>query len=110
MAKGQKRKRRLPQRTCVACRQAQHKRDLVRIVRPAAGEVHIDPTGKHPGRGAYLCRKRECWELALAERRLDHALNIKLSNAEQVRLAEFAQTLSEVSDHTPEEPYGSEGE
>ena len=109
MAKGRKRRKRIPQRTCVACHQVRNKRELIRIVRTTEGAVRIDPTGKQAGRGAYLCRTRECWEQALAQRRLDHALRTRLSDEEQAKLAEFAQTLSGASDEMREEPSGSEG-
>jgi len=37
---------------------------LIRIVRGPQG-VHVDPTGKAPGRGAYLHNQRTCWEAGL---------------------------------------------
>ena len=45
----------IPQRTCVACRQARPKRELIRLVRTADSGVEIDRQGKTAGRGAYLC-------------------------------------------------------
>ncbi|SCW60747.1 hypothetical protein SAMN02910456_02145 [Ruminococcaceae bacterium YRB3002] len=49
-----------PQRTCVVCRTKKDKADLVRIVATKDGEVRYDPTGRAPGRGAYLCKNEEC--------------------------------------------------
>ncbi len=49
------------------------KRDLLRVVRGQDGSIVIDPTGRLPGRGAYLCRDTACWELAARKRSLDHA-------------------------------------
>jgi len=46
--------RSLPQRTCVACRTARAKRELVRVVRSPTGELSVDLRGKASGRGAYL--------------------------------------------------------
>ena len=46
-------KKHVPQRTCVACREVNEKRSLIRIVRGPEG-VAVDKTGKMPGRGAYL--------------------------------------------------------
>jgi predicted RNA-binding protein YlxR (DUF448 family) len=54
----------VPQRTCVGCRQVLPKRALLRIVRGPSG-VHPDPTGKAPGRGAYIHDQRSCWQAAL---------------------------------------------
>jgi len=103
MAKELKRRRRIPQRTCVACRQVRGKRDLVRIVRTPREGVRVDPTSKQSGRGAYLCRRRECWDQALDGRRLDSALKTRLSVEDQARLAEYAATLPRAADLTREE-------
>lgn len=64
MARKKGRRRHVPQRTCVGCRQVLEKRALIRVVRGPDG-VQIDPTGKAPGRGAYLHNLRSCWEQAL---------------------------------------------
>ncbi len=86
----------IPQRTCIACRTVRPKRELVRIVRTATNQVEADATGKKAGRGAYLCRQRECWEEVLNSRgRLEHALNLEmpLDPQEVARLREYAATL-----------------
>ena len=49
-----------PERLCVGCRTLHPKGELLRIVRRADGTIGIDPTGKSPGRGAYLCRCIAC--------------------------------------------------
>lgn len=46
----------------------------VRIVRSKEGELSVDLTGKKPGRGAYLCRNRDCLELAKKGRKLERGL------------------------------------
>jgi hypothetical protein len=38
------------------------------------GVVTVDPTGRLPGRGAYLCRDAACWDTAARKRALEHAL------------------------------------
>ncbi len=78
--------KRIPQRTCVGCRAVLSKRQLVRLVRTSQGSVEIDPTGKAPGRGAYLHDRRDCWFKALASGALDHALKVTLTEAERARL------------------------
>jgi predicted RNA-binding protein YlxR (DUF448 family) len=70
------RPRHIPQRTCVACRQTNAKRQLVRIVRTPDGGVTIDPTGKLSGRGAYLCESPDCWQAGLKRGALLRALKI----------------------------------
>ena len=61
-------------RSCVACRTARPKRDLVRIVRTPTGEMTIDETGRLAGRGAYLCREDGCWTRAIERDALGRAL------------------------------------
>lgn len=71
--------RHTPQRTCVGCGSLASKRELIRLVRTSTGAVELDPTGKRPARGAYLCRTPECWERAIKKGRLENALRTKLS-------------------------------
>lgn len=97
----------VPLRTCVQCRQVRSKRELIRIVRTPQGTIEMDERGKAPGRGAYLCRNRTCWEGALRQGRLEHALKTKLTAADKERLEEYGQqfpctvTASEATE-TPE--------
>jgi len=76
----------VPTRTCVACRTARPKRDLVRIVRTPAGQVVEDPTGRLAGRGAYVCPDGACRELALAKGGLARAFGRPISAAERSEL------------------------
>ena len=41
-----------PKRMCVACREMKDKRELLRVVKNAAGEIGIDFSFKAAGRGA----------------------------------------------------------
>jgi hypothetical protein len=66
--------RKIPVRSCVACRTPGDKRGLLRIVRTPAGDVVSDSTGKLAGRGAYVCPTAECLRRAIKEKRLGRAL------------------------------------
>ena len=61
-------------RTCVGCREESPRRALIRIVRSPDGSVVVDERGKLPGRGAYLCARRECLERARKSGALARAL------------------------------------
>lgn len=88
------RPRHVPQRTCVACRQTSAKRQLERIVRLTDGHVALDPTGKRPGRGAYLCDSPACWTAALRRGVLPRALKIDGLQEEDLQtLTDHAQRL-----------------
>ena len=67
--------RRVPLRQCLACREKKDKRMLVRIVRAEDG-IHLDPTGRKNGRGAYVCRDAACMELAVKKHLLDKAFGM----------------------------------
>lgn len=47
-------------RMCIGCREMKPKKELVRAVKTAEGEIKLDTTGKLNGRGAYICRSAEC--------------------------------------------------
>jgi translation initiation factor IF-2 len=81
----------VPLRTCVACRTTGAKRGLIRIVRTAEGGVEVDATGKAAGRGAYLCRRRQCWQEALKREGLARALRVKLGETDRDKLKAFAR-------------------
>ena len=60
----------------MVCRSTTAKRTLHRIVRSPAGEVAYDPTGKAPGRGAYLCGQPGCLDMAVRRRSIQRALKV----------------------------------
>jgi len=82
-----------PQRMCVACRQSQEKRSLVRIVRTVDG-VFVDITGKLSGRGAYLHQDPACWEIGL-KKSLENALKTKFKEGDRERLTQYQDILKE---------------
>lgn len=49
-----------PMRMCTGCREMKPKRELIRIVKTATGEIRLDTTGRLNGRGAYICKDKEC--------------------------------------------------
>ena len=81
------RKKHVPQRTCVGCREFLPKKTLIRIVKGPEG-VDVDLTGKAHGRGAYLHDQRACWERGV-KGALDHALRTRLTDEEQQKLMAF---------------------
>lgn len=87
------RRKHVPQRTCVGCREVLAKRALIRIVR-GPDAVLVDLTGKQAGRGAYLHDRRACWERGL-KGALAHALKTELSPADRELLLAFMAGLPE---------------
>ena len=89
------RPRKVPQRTCIACRTPRPKRELVRVVRTLDGTVEVDPTGKKNGRGAYLCRQRPCWDVGLKRGSLERALKQAVPAESRAALEAYAARLPE---------------
>ncbi|HME91582.1 MAG TPA: YlxR family protein [Myxococcaceae bacterium] len=44
-----------PLRSCIGCGRRRPKRELIRLVIAASGQLAVDGTGRHGGRGAYVC-------------------------------------------------------
>lgn len=64
----------VPVRSCIACRAARPKAELMRLVRMPDGQVTLDPTGRSAGRGAYVCRREQCVEQAVRKGAAQRAL------------------------------------
>ena len=80
-------KRKIPMRMCVGCREMKPKAELMRVVKPQEGECKIDRTGKAPGRGAYVCEDAECLKKAQKTHALERALEAKIDDAVFEQLA-----------------------
>lgn len=70
--------KKIPMRMCVSCKERMAKKDLIRIVATPEGEIVMDPTGRLPGRGAYVCHKPECMKKAVAQQQFDRGLHRKV--------------------------------
>lgn len=75
------RRRKVPLRMCVSCREMKPKKELIRVVRSPEGEISIDDErGKKPGRGAYICRNSACIDKARKSNILERSLNQKIED------------------------------
>ena len=81
--------RKIPQRRCVGCGQSKDKRELLRVVRSADGDISNDITGKKRGRGAYICKDLNCLEMAIKKKKLERSFCIKIE-------PELYQTIKDV--------------
>lgn len=87
MSTKKQRRRHVPQRTCVLCRQKRDKRQLTRIVGTEDGHLVVDKSGKQAGRGAYLCEKASCWDAAIQGGALKKALKLNVRREDLEQLA-----------------------
>ncbi len=70
--------RKIPLRKCVVSGEMKPKKEMIRVVRSKEGEVAIDPSGKMPGRGAYVSIEpavvQKAWDKQILNRVLDASL------------------------------------
>ncbi len=80
--------RKIPVRRCTGCGEHFPKIELIRVLRTPEGEIVLDDTGKKSGRGAYLCRKKECLKKAQRAHRLESSLEVPIPEEVYARLSE----------------------
>ena len=85
----------IPLRKCLGCDEMLGKKGMLRIVRSKDGEISVDLTGKKSGRGAYICRSRECLEKAIKKKSLERALKCSISQEIYDRLREEPEAADE---------------
>ena len=84
--------KKIPLRKCSGCGEKKPKRELIRVVRAPGetneaddtaknGEISLDPTGKKPGRGAYICKSAECLRLARKARRFEKSFSCRIPDS-----------------------------
>ncbi|MEI6132525.1 MAG: YlxR family protein [Bacillota bacterium] len=69
--KAQPKIKKIPLRRCLGCNEMKPKSELVRVVKNSSNEISVDMVGKMQGRGAYVCKKKECLEKAIKTKRLE---------------------------------------
>ncbi|KMZ54778.1 RNase P modulator RnpM [Dorea sp. D27] len=60
-------------RKCVGCQEMKGKKEMIRVIRTEEGDFLLDATGKKNGRGAYVCKARECLEKAVKNKGLERS-------------------------------------
>ena len=70
--------KKIPMRKCVGCQEMKGKKDLMRVLKTPEDELIIDATSRKNGRGAYLCRSMECFELAIKNKGLERSLKTSI--------------------------------
>lgn len=80
--------KRIPMRMCTGCGEMKPKRELVRVVKSAEGEISLDLTGKKAGRGAYVCRSLACLQKARKARRFEKAFSCQIPTEVYDRMEE----------------------
>ncbi len=80
--------RKQPLRQCIGCGQMKDKRELIRIIRDAEGNILLDTTGKKNGRGAYICSDEKCFCKVMKTKGLDRAFKMNVEPSVYEKLSE----------------------
>lgn len=75
-----KTKNKTPLRQCMGCREMKSKKELIRVLKTPEDEIVLDLTGRKNGRGAYLCKSKECLEKAIKSRAIERSLKVAIPN------------------------------
>ena len=62
--------KKIPLRQCIGCGEMKSKKEMIRVLKTAEGDILIDATGRKNGRGAYLCPSGECLKKAVKSKGL----------------------------------------
>ena len=62
-------------------------------MRTSDDKIEVDVGGKRAGRGAYLCRRQECWHIGLKENRLAYTLRATLTQDNREQLTIYGEGL-----------------
>ena len=68
--------KKIPLRQCIGCGEMKSKKEMIRVLRTAEGEILIDATGRKNGRGAYLCPSCACLKKAGKSKGLDRSFKM----------------------------------
>ncbi|MBE7081818.1 MAG: YlxR family protein [Clostridiales bacterium] len=72
--------KKVPIRTCIACKTAKPKKELLRIVK-FNDEIKLDLTGKLNGRGAYICNDENCIHKLKKQKLLNRAFTCQVEES-----------------------------
>lgn len=72
--------KKIPVRQCVGCGEMKSKKEMMRVLKTPEDEIVLDVTGKKNGRGAYLCKQRECLLQARKNKGLERSFKMSIPN------------------------------
>ncbi len=73
--------KKIPLRQCVGCGEMKAKKEMMRVIKTAEGDIVLDVTGKKNGRGAYLCKQEECLKMAMKNKGLERSFKMSIDKS-----------------------------
>ena len=78
------------ERRCIACKQNKPQTEMLRVAKIDNNFV-IDEKQKLGGRGAYVCKSKECLNFTIKKRQLNRAFKTNVGNEIYEKLGEYEQ-------------------
>lgn len=73
--------KKIPLRQCVGCGEMKSKKEMLRVLKAAEDDrICLDMSGKKNGRGAYVCKSRECLRKARKSKGLERSFKMSIPN------------------------------
>ena len=79
--------KKVPIRTCIACKTAKPKKELIRVVK-FNDEKKLDLTGKLNGRGAYVCNDENCIKKLKKQKLLNRTFSCQVEDSVYDKITE----------------------
>ena len=87
--------KKIPQRKCIVCGNLYDKNDLLRVVNNKEVGVVIDESGKLNGRGAYICKNKDCLSSVRNSNKLNRAFKQKIDDKLYEELEAYVENWGE---------------
>ena len=73
--------KKIPMRQCIGCGEMKGKKEMMRVIKTAEGDIVLDVTGKKNGRGAYLCQTEKCLMAAMKNKGLERSFKMSIDQS-----------------------------
>ncbi|MFV0343704.1 MAG: RNase P modulator RnpM [Anaerocolumna sp.] len=70
--------KKIPARQCIGCGEMKMKKEMIRVIKTPEENIIIDATGKKNGRGAYICKSKDCLLKAVKSKGLERSLKVSI--------------------------------
>ncbi len=80
--------KKIPMRLCIGCGEMKDKRTMMRVVKTPEDTFVLDVTGKKNGRGAYVCKDKDCLNKAIKSKGLERSFKMSIPKEVYAKLEE----------------------
>lgn len=87
--------KKIPLRQCIGCGEMKSKKEMIRVLKTAEGEIVLDATGRKNGRGAYVCPSVECMKKAIKGKGLERSFKMAIPKEVYETLEKEMEQLGE---------------